>query len=102
MDLPVLLIASIPILVGVIAGVQAAKVFGFVNSENAGRAALIIALVLGLLAAAQELFPEAKPYIELAYITYLGVVGAGLGYEYALKPAAERLGLRVLPRPLGA
>ena len=94
-DLPVLAIASIPIVVGVVAGVQAGKVFGVINNGNAGKAAMVIAFALGIFAGVGIQFPDLAPYIDLIFTVYLGAIGAGLGYEYAVKPILSRLGWRV-------
>jgi len=88
-----LLIGGIPIAVGVFLGVQGLKVYGFVSGESAAKAAIIIAIVLGLGWVSGELFPVAAQYIVLAYQTFLGAMTAGLFYEYIAAPFFEKIGV---------
>ena len=91
-----LVIAGIPVAVGVALGVQGLKVFGFVkDAAAAGKAAILLALIFGVRAAAGVLFPEALAYIELAFATFAGAMVAGLGYQYVAKPVLEKFGIAV-------
>ena len=91
-----LVLAGIPVAVLVALGVQGLKVFGIVKTAAvAGRAAILLALIFGVAFAAGELFEEALPYIELAFITFAGAMVAGLGYQYVAKPILEKFGIDV-------
>ena len=96
MDALELVVAGLPVAVLVALGVQGLKVFGVVNdAARAGRAALIIALSVGVGVAAGELFPVAQPFIELGLGTFAGAMVAGLGYQYIAKPILESFGIDV-------
>lgn len=77
---------------GVLAFVQALKVFGVLKTaEGTGRAALIIAVVEGLLVVAGFFFPAFIPVGLIVYGTAIAVSAAGLGYQYLAKPILTRL-----------
>jgi len=89
----VLLLGGIPIAVNVLLGVQGLKVFKFVDSESAPKAAVAIAAVFGLGWLASELFPVVAPYIVKVNQMFLGVMTAGLFYNYIAKPFFDKLGI---------
>ena len=68
------------------------KVFKFVDGEDAPKAAIITALVFGILVAVGMLYPPAAPYIELVFGVFVGAMLAGLFYEYIASPILENFG----------
>lgn len=91
----VLLVGGVPIALGVLLGVQGLKVFGFVDGESAPKAAIAIAAVLGVLALAGAVFSIILPYVEIVYLHYIGVMSAGLFYNYIAAPFLEKMGVSV-------
>lgn len=79
----------------ILLAVQALKVYGFVSGESAAKSAMYIALGLGVISAAEQLFPEAAPYTALFLQTVAGALAAGLGYEYLVRPGLEKVGISV-------
>jgi hypothetical protein len=94
-DIMVLLISGVPIAVAVFLVVQGLKVFGFVDGGSAPKAAIGAGAFFGLSWMAGELFPVAKPFIEIGYVTILGSLTAGLFYEYIAAPILEKLGVNL-------
>ena len=95
-----LLVGGIPIAVGVFLVVQALKVFGFVNGDSAGKAAIITALVFGAFAAVGLVYPPALQYVELGFQVFVGAMVAGLFYEYIAKPILEGFGGNISAKDL--
>lgn len=91
----VLLVAGVPIALGVLLGVQGLKVFGFVDGETAPKAAIALAAILGVFALAGSIFPVVLSYVEIVYLHYIGVMTAGLFYNYIAAPFLEKLGVSV-------
>ena len=89
----VLLIAGVPIALAVFLGVQGLKVYGFVDATSAPKAAIWIAVVFGAMSLVGQLYPPALPIVELVFTTFLGVMTAGLFYEYIAAPFLEKLGI---------
>ena len=79
----------------VLLAVQALKVYGFVTGENAPKAAVLVALVLGAVGTVEKLVPVAAPYVAIFVQVLAGALTAGLGYEYLVRPLAERFGISV-------
>lgn len=79
----------------ILLAVQGLKVFGFVSGENAPKAAVITALVLGVVGTVENLFPASAPYIATFLQSIAGALAAGLGYEYLVRPTLERFGVSV-------
>jgi len=92
-DILILLLGGIPIAVNVLLGVQGLKVFGFANGETAPKAAIVIAAFFGVSWLAGEVFPVVAPYIVLVNEMFLGVMTAGLFYEYIAKPFFAKVGI---------
>jgi hypothetical protein len=95
MELEALAIGGVQIAIGVAVTVQGLKIFNFVDGKSAPKAAVLSALFFGLGVAAGEIFPVASPFIELAFVTYVGAMLSGLGYEYIAKPVLEKFGIAV-------
>jgi len=96
----VLLIAGVPIAVAVFLGVQGLKVYGLVDSNSAPKAAIWIAALFGIAALIGEFYPPALPVVEGVFTTFLGVMTAGLFYEYIAAPFFEKLGVSVSSKDL--
>lgn len=99
-DIPVILIAGYHIAVGVLLTVQGLKVFGFVDGDNAARAAVVSGFAFGGLSLVSQLVPDAEPYVNAIFSVYLGSLGAGLFYEYIAAPVLERFGVAISSKDL--
>jgi hypothetical protein len=91
-----LVIGGVPIALGVFLTVQGLKVYGIVSeTSQVGKAAIASGLFFGVLSAVAQAFPVAAPYIEIAFVTYVGSMIAGLFYEYIAAPILERFGAKM-------
>lgn len=82
---------GVPVIVAVLISVQALKGAGLVTDDvSARRANIISGLVFGAVWFARQVVPMAVAnIIDLAYVAYIGSLGAGLAYE-GLKALAAR------------
>jgi hypothetical protein len=78
-----LTINSIPVIVAVLITVQALKVSGLIDGgDQARRANVLSAIFFGIVWFARQLVPVlVQQVIDLAYMSYVGSLGAALSYE---------------------
>jgi hypothetical protein len=96
LDMLQIVIDGVPIALGVFVTIQGLKVYGIITeSSQVGKAAIASALFFGGLAAVANAVPEAAPYINIAFVTYVGSMLAGLFYKYFAAPILEKLGFDV-------
>lgn len=86
-----LIVGGVSVAGFIILAMQALKVSGIVNEDNAGYAPWAIGGLLLVLYAVGAIFPPAAPIIAQALQAVAGVVVAVLGYFYGLKPVARAL-----------
>ena len=78
-----LVIGALPITVSVFLTVMGLKVFGFVTSKTAPKAAVVSGLFFGLGYLVSSFWPETAKTIETINTYLVGALSAGLFYEGA-------------------
>lgn len=85
-----LTLSGIPIAMGILLIVGALKVGGLIkNGDEARRANVLVGLLLGAIWFIRESVPSTAHYIDLAYLTLVSSLTAGLAYEGMKSVAAE-------------
>lgn len=85
-----LFIGGIPVAVFVIVVIQALKWSGLLRTENETRIAVVVTSVVGAgVWAAQTLFPQIGPYVQVIFTAIVGAGFATLGYQ-GIKKLANR------------